>query len=85
MRNSWTHPIKQSATRKLVLVMTVSLVIKVSVTAFLIWTFLKIEPRVLLLYLLYRILVYLAGHWSIWWRRWINHAGVFPRSRLGES
>jgi hypothetical protein len=75
MRDSWTSAIRQSATRKLLLVMTVSLVIKLSVTAFLIWTFLKIEPRVLLLYLIYRILVYLVGHWSIWWRRSVDHAG----------
>ena len=85
LRDSWTSPLKQSATRKLPLVMTVSLVIKLSVTAFLIWTFLKIEPRVLLLYLVYRILVYFVGHWSIWWRRWVNRARVFQVSRPGES
>lgn len=78
MRDSWTNPPKQSVKRKLLLVMTVSLVIKLAVTAFLIWTFLKIEPRVLVLYLIYRILVYTIGHWSIWFRRWANHASRVP-------
>jgi hypothetical protein len=78
LRDCWSSPRQESAKRKLLLVMTASLAIKVLVTAFLIWTFLKTEPRVLVLYLIYRILVYIVGHWTIWWRRWTNHATPVP-------
>jgi hypothetical protein len=74
MRDSWTNPPKERAKRQLLLVMTVSLVIKLAVTALLIWTFLRIEPRILVCYLIYRIVVYVVSHWTAWWRRWANHA-----------
>ena len=56
--------------------MTVSLGIKLLVTVFLIWTFIKTEPKVLVLYLIYRIMVYIIGHWASWWRRWTNHVSA---------
>lgn len=74
LRDSWFSPAQESAKRKLLWVMTVSLGVKLMVTLFLIWTFLKIEPRVLVLYVIYRIMVYIIGHWAVWWRRWINQA-----------
>ena len=70
LRNSWAHPPKEKAKRWLLLTMTISLAIKLGVTGFLIWTFLRIEPRVLVLYLVYRLLVYVIGHWPQWLRRW---------------
>lgn len=78
MRESWAGPLKQNANRRLLRIMTASLVIKLLVTAFLIWTFLKTEPRVLVLYLIYRVLVYLVGRWPVWWRRWANHVARIP-------
>ena len=82
LRDSWSSPPRESAKRKLLWVMTVSLGIKLLVTAFLIWTFLKIEPRVLVLYVIYRIMVYIVGHWTIWWRRWTNYASRAPSPQL---
>jgi len=70
LRNSWAHPPKEKAKRWLLLTMTISLAVKLAVTAFLIWTFLKIEPRVLVLYLFYRFFVYVIGRWPRWLRRW---------------
>jgi len=74
LRDSWFSPTQESAKRKLLWVMTVSLGVKLMVTIFLIWTFLKIEPRVLVMYVIYRIMVYIIGHWAVWRRRWFNHA-----------
>ena len=79
LRDSWSSPPRESAKRKLLWVMTVSLGIKLLVTAFLIWTFLRIEPRVLVLYVIYRIMVYIVGHWATWWRRWTNHTSRVPK------
>lgn len=67
--DSWSGSLRQSLQSKLIRVMTLSLAVKLLVTAFLVWTFLLVEPRVLVLYLVYRVLVYAIGHWSIWWRR----------------
>lgn len=72
LRDSWSGSPKQSLKSMLVWVMTLSLALKLLVTAFLIWTFLLVEPRVLLLYLIYRILVYGIAHWSIWWSRLVH-------------
>ncbi len=74
--DSWSSPPKESAKGKLLGVMTLSLGIKLLVTVFLIWTFLKKEPRVLALYVIYRFMVYTIGHWSIWWRRWTNNGSA---------
>jgi len=76
LRDSWSSSPKESAKRKLLWVMTVSLGIKLMVTVFLIWTFIKTEPKVLVLYLIYRIMVYIIGHWASWWRRWTNHVSA---------
>ena len=84
LRDSWFSSPKESAKRKLLWVMTVSLGIKLLVTAFLIWTFLKIEPNVLVLYLIYRIMVYIVGHWAVWWRRWTNHTARAPSLQAGN-
>ncbi len=77
LRTSWAKPPKQRAKRKLLVIMTVSLALKLGVTSYLIWMFYQLEPRVLLLYLLYRIMAFIIGHWSIWLRRWTN-----PTSRV---
>jgi len=52
--------------------MTVSLVIKLALTAFLIWTFLIKEYRVLILYVVYKALIYAIGHWRQWVSRFIS-------------
>lgn len=70
--DSWSGSLRQSLQSKLIRVMTLSLAVKLLVTAFLVWTFLLVEPRVLVLYLVYRVLVYAIGHWSIWWRRLVH-------------
>jgi len=67
LKDSWTRSI--SVKSKLVWVMTVSLAVKLVVTAFLIITFMLKEPRVLVLYLIYRLMVLAIGRWPIWWRR----------------
>ena len=70
LRRSWANSPQESAKRKLLGIMTVSLTVKLGITAFLIWTFFKLEPKVLLLYLLYRIMAFIIGRWTIWLHRW---------------
>ena len=52
--------------RRLLYIMTISLAIKLALTTFLIWTFLMKEYRVLILYMIYKALIYVVGHWRQW-------------------
>jgi hypothetical protein len=52
-------------------------------TAFLIWAFAAKDILVLLLYAIYKLLIYLAGRWPRWTRQ-LRHARRFsfhPRSQ----
>jgi hypothetical protein len=69
IRDNWRKHPERASTRKLLYVMTGSLVLKVAVTAFLIWTFAVLEFRVLVLYAIYKALVYTLGKWPNWIRR----------------
>lgn len=69
LRSGWRNPPKAKPARRLLYTMTVSLVIKLALTAFLIWTFLVKEYRVLILYALYKTLIYVIGHWRPWMNR----------------
>jgi len=69
IRASWRKRPESAAGRKLLQVMTASLAVKLAVTIFLIWTFARAEYRVLVLYAIYRCLVYAIGHGPLWVRR----------------
>jgi len=60
LRDSWRKLPESAAARRLLYLMTASLALKLMVTAFLIWTFAVKEYWVLILYAVYRLLVYLA-------------------------
>ncbi|HLE62528.1 MAG TPA: hypothetical protein VI750_05275 [Pyrinomonadaceae bacterium] len=85
LRTSWANPPEQPAKRKLLVIMTASLMIKLAVTGFLVWTFAKIEPRVLFLYLVYRIMAFIIGHWATWFRRWVSPASRVLRQFRGAG
>lgn len=67
--SGWRKRPESRAGRQLLYIMTISFVIKLILTAFLIWTFLRKEYRVLVLYVIYRALVYAIGHWRQWLSR----------------
>jgi hypothetical protein len=69
LRDAWRKRPESAAEHKLLYVMTASLVVKITVTTFLIWTFAVREYLVLALYAIYKLLVYLVGHWPKWARR----------------
>jgi hypothetical protein len=69
IRDNWRTRPEKAPARKLLYVMTLSLSAKLAVTAFVIWTFAVIEYRVLVLYVIYRALVYSLGNWPSWMRR----------------
>ncbi len=69
LRKSWAELPQSAGARKLFYVMTASLALKLAVTAFVIWTFAVKEYRVLVLYVIYRALVYAIGQWPNWKRR----------------
>ena len=69
LRSGWRKRPESESARELLYIMTVSLVIKLAVTAFLIWTFFMKEYRVLILYVVYKALIYAIGHWPQWVRR----------------
>ncbi len=73
LRNNWRKRPGTKPARRLLFVMTASLVVKLALTAFLVLTFLAKEYRVLILYVVYRVLVYAIGHW----RQWVSR--VVPR------
>jgi hypothetical protein len=66
LRSGWRKRPDGKPARRLLYVMTISLAIKVALTAFLIWTFLMKEYRVLILYMIYKALIYVVGHWRQW-------------------
>jgi hypothetical protein len=78
LRSGWRKRPETKPARRLLYVMTASLAIKLLVTAFLIWTFLVKEFRVLILYALYKSLIYAIGHWRPWMSR-------FRRIIAGET
>ncbi|HEX8097045.1 MAG TPA: hypothetical protein VF507_03375 [Pyrinomonadaceae bacterium] len=63
LREGWRKLPESAAARKLLYIMTASLAVKLLLTAFLVWTFAVKEWRVLLLYVVYKVLVYLVGNW----------------------
>ena len=69
LRDNWRKAPERASARKLLYVMTVSLAVKLAVTAFVIWTFAVVEFRVLILYAVYKALVYSLGNWPNWLRR----------------
>ncbi len=66
LRNGWRRRPESKTARQFIYIMTASLVIKFALTAFLIWTFLMKEYRVLVLYVIYKALIYVIGHWRHW-------------------
>jgi hypothetical protein len=69
VRDNWRKRPASGSARKLLYIMTASLAVKLAVTAFLIWTFIINEYRVLVLYAIYRALVYTLSNWPNWLRR----------------
>jgi hypothetical protein len=72
IRDSWRKRSETKKVRKLVYIMTVSLAVKLVFTAFLIWTFVWKEYRVLILYVVYKALIYAIGHWHQWLSRFLR-------------
>src|SRR5215471_14001347 len=69
IRDNWRKRPERPSARKLLYVMTVSLAMKIAVTLFVVWTFAVVEFRVLILYAIYKALVYALGNWQKWIRR----------------
>ena len=67
--DNWRSRPEKALPRKMLYVMTLSLAVKLLVTAFVVWTFAVVEYRVLVLYAIYRALVYSLGNWPSWMRR----------------
>ena len=80
IRDNWRKRPERASTRTLLYVMTVSLALKVAVTVFVIWTFVVVEFRVLVLYAVYKALVYALGNWQNWMRRARSMRLVTPQS-----
>jgi len=78
--NCWRKLPETAAAKKLLYVMTISLVVKSALTVFLIWTFWVKEYRVLILYVIYKAVIYVIGHWRQWVRRLTR-----PRSIAGAE
>jgi hypothetical protein len=66
VRTGWQKLPEAKGARQLLYIMTASLALKFVLTAFLIWTFLIKEYRVLILYVVYRAIIYSVGHWREW-------------------
>ena len=69
LRSSWRKRPDGKPARRLLYIMTISLAIKLAVTALVIWTFLMKEYRVLILYMIYKALIYIVSHWRQWLTR----------------
>ena len=81
IRENWRKRPESTSARTLLYIMTASLAIKIAVTALLIRAFIVNEYRVLVLYAIYRALVYALGNWPNWLRHirsWslTPHAGI---------
>jgi hypothetical protein len=72
LRTGWRKRPENKSARQLLYIMTVSLAVKFVLTFFLIWTFLVKEYRVLILYVIYKALIYMIGHWQEWINRLIR-------------
>jgi hypothetical protein len=72
LRSGWRKRPESKLARQLLYIMTVSLAIKIVAIVFLIWTFLIKEYRVLILYAIYKAIVYAIGHWRQWVGRLIR-------------
>ena len=81
LRSGWRKQPETKPARQLLYIMTLSLVIKIVVTAFLIWSFLIKEYRVLILYVIYKALIYAIGHW----RQWVGRFTRKPREAAKVS
>ena len=74
LRNGWRQRPETKIAQQFLYLITASLIIKLALTAFLIWTFLMKEYRVLILYVIYKALIYAIGHR----RQWVSR---FTRSK----
>jgi len=72
LRSGWRKRPESKPARQLLYMMTISLVVKLALTGFLFWTFLVKEYRVLILYVVYKALIYAIGHWQQWVNRFIR-------------
>lgn len=72
LRSGWRKHPENKPARHLIYIMTASLVVKLALTGFLIWTFLVKEYRVLILYAVYRALIFAIGHWQQWVSRFMR-------------
>jgi len=73
LRNGWRQRPETKTARQFLYIMTASLIIKSALTAFLIWTFLMKEYRVLILYVIYKAVIYAIGHWREWVSRFTRN------------
>jgi hypothetical protein len=73
LRKGWRQRPETKTARQFLYIMTASLIIKSVLTAFLIWTFLMKEYRVLILYVIYKALIYAIGHWREWVSRFTRN------------
>ena len=73
LRKGWRQRPETKTARQFLYIMTASLIIKSVLTAFLIWTFLVKEYRVLVLYVIYKALIYAIGHWREWVSRFTRN------------
>lgn len=80
LRKSWRKLPEEPRARKLVYLMTGSLAIKIAVTILLIWTFARAEYRVLVLYVIYKAVIYSIGHWSGWVEKLRSLRHASPRT-----
>lgn len=81
LRSGW-QKLETKPARQLLYTMTISLVIKLALTAFIIWTFLIKEYRVLILYVVYKALIYAIGHWRQWVSRFIRQEPMVAKATL---
>ncbi|HKZ79000.1 MAG TPA: hypothetical protein VJ124_11910 [Pyrinomonadaceae bacterium] len=62
LRRGWRQGPQSKPERQLLYIMTASVIIKLLMSAFLIWTFVRKEYRVLILYAIYKGLIYVISH-----------------------
>ncbi len=85
LREGWRKLPETAGAKKLLYTMTVSLVVKFAITAFLIWTFWVKEYRVLILYVIYKALIYAIGHWRQWISKLTNPKAKVQASSTAEE
>jgi hypothetical protein len=72
LRSGWRKRPESKPARQLLYMMTGSLIVKLALTGFLIWTFLVKEYRVMILYVVYKALIYAISNWQQWVSRFIR-------------